>query len=347
MRILSGRDGGHWFRPVSISAILAMAAVVAACGEVAEAGRADSRTAENTLTLLAFNASEPGWSAVLPAFAATPEGGGITVTASYGASGDQAKAVLDGKPADVVNFADEPSVTQLVTAQRIAPDWNTGPDRGNPFGSLVTLVVRQGNPRQIHDWSDLLQPGIEVIVPNPARVGSGKWALLAGYAAMSDGNKDPQAGMDYVRSMVLEHVKVGPTTLREATDAFNSGSGDVLITPEANAINLERQGKPVEHITPPQTLKTDYQVAVVSTGAHRDAGAQLVRFLYTSEAQRLWARAGFRPVQPDVAAEFADDFPVPPTLWTIADLGGWKQVQLRFFDSKNGSITRVFNEATR
>lgn len=347
MRVMSGRDREHWFHAVTISAILAMVLAVAACGEVAEAGRTDNRTAENTLSVLAFNASEPGWNAVLPAFAATPEGSGITVSASYGASGDQAKAVLDGQPADVVNFADEPTVTQLVKAQRVAADWNAGPDRGNPFGSLITLVVRQGNPRQIHDWSDLLQPGIEVIVPNPTPVGSGKWALLAGYAAMSDGNKDPQAGMDYIRSMVLEHVKIGPTTLREATDAFNSGSGDVLITPEANAINLERQGKPVEHITPPQTLKTDYQVAVVSTSAHSDAAAQLVRFLYTTEAQRLWARAGFRPVQPDVTAEFARDFPVPPTLWTIADLGGWRQVQLRFFDIKNGSITRVFNEATR
>ena len=200
---------------------------------------------------------------------------------------------------------------------------------------------------QIHGWADLLQPGIEVIVPNPARAGSGKWALLAGYAAMSDGNKDPQAGMAYVRSLVLEHVKVGPTTLREATDAFNSGIGDVFITPEVNAINLERQGKPVERVVPPQTLKTEYVAAVVSTSAHRDVAAKLVSFLYTSEAQRLWARAGFRPTQPEVAAEFAGDFPIPPTLWTIADLGGWRQVQLRFFDSKNGIITRVFNEATQ
>jgi sulfate/thiosulfate-binding protein len=344
MRILSGGDEGHRFRAVSTSAILAIVAVVAACGEVVETGWTDPHRAANTLSLLAFNAAEPGWSAVLPVFAATS---GITVSASYGASGDQAKAVLDGQPADVLNFADEPSITQLVKAQRVGPDWNTGPDRGNPFGSLITLVVRQGNPRQIHDWADLLQPGIEVIVPNPTRVGSGKWALLAGYAAMSDGNKDPQAGMDYIRSVVLEHVKRGPTTLREATDAFNNGSGDVFITPEANAINLERQGKPVEHITPPQTLKTDYQIAVVSTSAQPDAAAQLVRFLYTIDAQRLWAKAGFRPVQPDVAAEFAGDFPVPPKLWTIADLGGWKQVQLRFFDSKNGTITRVFDEATQ
>jgi sulfate/thiosulfate transport system substrate-binding protein len=330
----------------TLRAIFAIVALVAGCGEVAESGRTDGQPPANTLTLLAFNATEPGWSSVLPAFAATPEGSGVTVTASYGASGDQANAVLDGHPADVVNFADEPSVTQLVSAHKIAPDWNTGPDRGNPFGSLITLVVRQGNPRQIRDWNDLLQPGIEVICPNPARVGSGKWSLLAAYAAMSDGNKDRQAGMEFVRSLVLEHVKVGPTTLRDATDAFNSGSGDVLITPEANAINLERQGKPVEHITPPQTLKTDYQVAVLSSSAHSDVATRLANFVYTVDAQRLWAKAGFRPVQPDVAAEFAGDFPMPPTLWTISDLGGWKQVQLRFFDSKNGTITRIFNQAT-
>ncbi|MGX9790524.1 extracellular solute-binding protein [Mycobacterium sp. MMS18-G62] len=343
---LSGNNGGNRFRAATISAIFATVATVAACGVAAEAGRSDGQPA-NTLNLLAFNATEPGWSSVLPAFAATPEGAGFTVAASFGASGDQAKVVLDGQPADVVNFADEPSVTQLVTAHKVAPDWNAGPDRGNPFGSVITLVVRQGNPRGIHDWHDLLQPGIEVICPNPTRVGSGKWALLAGYAAMSAGNKDPQAGMDYVRSLVLEHVKLGPTTLREATDAFNSGSGDVLITPEANAINLERQGKPVEHVTPPQTLRTDYLVAAVSGSAHPDVATRLVNFLYTAEAQRLWARAGFRPVQPEVAAEFAADFPTPPALWTIGDLGGWKQVDLRFFDRKNGTITRVFDQATQ
>jgi ABC-type sulfate transport system substrate-binding protein len=85
----------------------------------------------------------------------------------------------------------------------------------------------------------------------------------------------------------------------------------------------------------------------VSSSAHSDMATQLVNFLYTTDAQRLWAKAGFRPVQPDVAAEFAGDFPTPPTVWTIADLGGWKQVQLRFFDSKNGTITRIFNQATQ
>jgi sulfate transport system substrate-binding protein len=321
--------------------------MIAACGVVAEAGRTDGQPPANTLILLAFNASEPGWGSVLPAFAASPEGSGVTVTASYGASGDQAEAVLGGQPADVVNFADEPSVTQLVSAHKVDPDWNAGPDRASPFGSLITLVVRQGNPRQIRDWNDLLQPGVEVICPNPARAGAGKWSLLAAYAAMSNGNKDRQAGTDYVRSLVLEHVKLGPTTLREATDAFNSGSGDVLITSEANAINLERQGKPVEHVTPAQTLKAEYQVAIVKGSAHSDVATRLVNFLYAVDAQRLWAKAGFRPVQPDVAAEFAGDFPMPPTLWTIGDLGGWKQVQLRFFDSKNGAITRIFDEATQ
>src|SRR4051794_18973128 len=108
---LSGGNRRRWFRAVTVSAIFAIAVMIAACGVVAEAGRTDGQPPANTLTLLAFNASEPGWASVLPAFAATPGGSGVTVTASYGASGDQAKAVLVGQPADVVNFADEPSVT--------------------------------------------------------------------------------------------------------------------------------------------------------------------------------------------------------------------------------------------
>jgi sulfate transport system substrate-binding protein len=131
--------------------------------------------------------------------------------------------------------------------------------------------VRKGNPKNIHDWNDRLQPGLEVISPSPLSSGSAKWNLLAPYAAESDGGKNPQAGLDFVNKLVSEHIKTRPGSGREATDVFLQGSGDVLISYENEAINTERQGKPVEHITPPQTFKIDNPVAVVTTsitGSH-------------------------------------------------------------------------------
>ena len=179
-----------------VAAALATAAtVLAACGGGSSdvAGGGDGPKADTTLTLVAYAVPEPGWSKIIPAFAASPEGEGVDVTTSYGASGDQSRAVVDGKPADIVNFSVEPDVTRLVKAGKVAADWNADVTKGIPFGSVVSLVVRKGNPKNIKDWDDLLAPGIEVVTPSPLSSGSAKWNLLAPYAAKSDGGKDQQA----------------------------------------------------------------------------------------------------------------------------------------------------------
>jgi sulfate/thiosulfate transport system substrate-binding protein len=328
--------------------LTATATVLAACGGGSSdvAGGSPTPAAETTLTLVAYAVPEPGWSKIIPAFAATPEGKGVAVTTSYGASGDQSRAVVDGKPADIVNFSVEPDVTRLAKADKVAKDWNADATKGIPFGSVVSLVVRKGNPKNIKDWDDLLQPGLEVVSPSPLSSGSAKWNLLAPYAAKSDGGKNPQAGLDFVNKLVSEHIKTRPGSGREATDVFLQGAGDVLISYENEAINTERQGKPVEHINPPQTFKIENPVAVVTSSAHLDKATALKNFLYTPEGQKVWAQAGFRPVDPSVAEEFASDFPTPQKLWTIADLGGWNSVDPALFDKDNGSITKIYKQAT-
>jgi len=331
------------------AALAATATVLAACGGGSSdvAGGGSGTKADTTLTLVAYAVPEPGWSKIIPAFAATPEGKGVEVTTSYGASGDQSRAVVDGKPADIVNFSVEPDVTRLVKANKVAADWNKDTTKGIPFGSVVTIVVRKGNPKNIKDWDDLLQPGVEVVTPSPLSSGSAKWNLLAPYAAKSNGGQDAQAGLDYVTKLVTEHVKTRPGSGREATDVFLQGTGDVLLSYEDEAINVERQGKPVEHIIPPQTFKIENPVAVVTTGAHVDKATALKNFLFTPEGQKIWAEAGFRPVDPAVAANFAADFPAPSQkLWTIADLGGWSTVDPALFDKENGSITKIYKQAT-
>jgi sulfate/thiosulfate transport system substrate-binding protein len=330
------------------AALAATTTLLAGCGGGASdvAGGGSTPAAATTLTLVAYAVPEPGWSKIIPAFAATPEGKGVGVTTSYGASGDQSRSVVDGKPADIVNFSVEPDVTRLVKANKVDKDWNADVTKGIPFGSVVSLVVRKGNPKHIKDWDDLLQPGLEVVTPSPLSSGSAKWNLLAPYAAKSDGGKDPQAGLDYVTKLVTEHVKTRPGSGREATDEFLQGTGDVLISYENEAINTERQGKPVEHLNPPQTFKIDNPVAVVTSSAHLDKATALKNYLFTKEGQKIWAQAGFRPVDPSVAADFNTDFPTPQKLWTIDDLGGWNSVDPALFDKDNGSITKIYKQAT-
>ncbi|MGK2901633.1 MAG: sulfate ABC transporter substrate-binding protein [Mycobacterium sp.] len=327
----------------ALTALALCTTLVAACGGGASdvVGGENRAEADTTLTLVAYAVPEPGWSKVAPAFAGTEEGKGVGVTASYGASGDQSRGVESGKPADIVNFSVEPDITRLVKAGLVDEDWNSGAQKGVPFGSVVSLAVREGNPKNIRDWDDLLKPGVEVITPSPLSSGSAKWNLLAPYAAKSNGGQDHATGVAFVQELVTQHVKLRPGSGREATDVFRQGTGDVLLAYENEALNYG-----LEHVTPPQTFKIENPVAVVNTSKHLDKATEFVNFQYTPEAQKVWAEAGFRPVDPAVAAEFADKFPAPDKLWTIADLGGWSDVDTQLFDKENGEVTKIYKQAT-
>jgi len=310
-------------------------------------GDANSGDAQSTLNLYAYAVPKPGFDLVIPAFQATDAGEGVEFQQSYGASGDQSRKVKDGAEADVVNFSVEPDITRLVDAGLVEQDWNTGADKGIPFGSVVTIVVRPGNPKGIKDWDDLLQPGLEVVTPNPFSSGSAKWNLLAPYAAKSNGGANPQAGLDYLNQLVGEHVKVQPKSGREATETFLQGTGDVLLSYENEALFAERNGDPVEHVTPPITFKIENPVAVVNTSKNLEKATAFRDYLFTPEAQDLWAQAGFRPVDPEVAAKYAADFPEPQKLWTIDDLGGWKTVDETLFAKDTGSVAMIYDSATK
>ncbi|WP_304107993.1 sulfate ABC transporter substrate-binding protein [Mycolicibacterium bacteremicum] len=327
----------------AITALALASTLVAACSGGASdvAGEGGGSDADTTLTLVAFAVPEPGWSKVAPVFAETEQGKGVGVTASYGASGDQSRGVESGKPADVVNFSVEPDITRLVKAGLVDEDWNAGAQKGLPFGSVVTFAVREGNPKNIRDWDDLLKPGVEVITPSPLSSGAAKWNLLAPYAAKSNGGQDHAAGIAYVQELVSQHVKLRPGSGREATDVFRQGTGDVLLAYENEALHYN-----LEHVNPPQTFKIENPVAVVNTSKHLDKATEFVNFQYTPEAQKVWAEAGFRPSDPAVAEEFADKFPAPEKLWSITDLGGWSEVDPQLFDKDNGEITKIYKQAT-
>ncbi|MBO0881746.1 MAG: sulfate ABC transporter substrate-binding protein [Mycobacterium sp.] len=322
--------------------------LVAAChgGASDVVGGGGPADADTSITLVAYSAPEPGWSKVIPAFNASEQGEGIQVIASYGASTDQSRGIVDGKPADIVNFSVEPDITRLVKAGKVSKDWDKDATKGIPFGSVVVLLVRPGNPKNIKDWDDLVRPGVQVITPSPLSSGSAKWNLLAPYAVKSGGGRDPQKGLDFVNQLVSQHVKLRPASGREATDVFVQGSGDVLISYENEAIATQREGRPVTQINPPQTFKIENPVAVVTSSAHLNAAIAFKNFQYTARAQKLWAAAGFRPVDPAVAAEVRDQFPLPVKLWTVADLGGWDTVDAQLFGKNTGSITKIYLQAT-
>lgn len=334
------------------AAVTAGAVALTACGGGSSDVAGGDATAAGdgsggTISLFAYAVPKPGFDKVIPAFQASEEGANVVVQQSYGASGDQSRKVKDGAQADIVNFSVEPDITRLVDAGLVSEDWNDNAYDGVPFGSVVTLVVREGNPKNIKDWDDLLAPGIEVVTPNPFSSGSAKWNLLAPYAAKSEGGANPQAGLDYINALVTEHVKVQPKSGREATETFLQGTGDVLLSYENEAIFAERNGDPVEHVTPPTTFKIENPVAVLQNSPALEQANAFNDFLYTTEGQTLWAEAGFRPVDPAVAEEFAADFPVPAKLWTIADLGGWKAVDESLFKQGSGSIAVIYEAATQ
>ncbi|MEW1954446.1 sulfate ABC transporter substrate-binding protein [Terrabacter sp. NPDC080008] len=316
--------------------------VAAADGPAGGAGAATS-----TINLYAYAVPKVGFDAVIPAFQRTAAGKGVQFRQSYGASGDQSRKVAAGAQADFVNFSVEPDVTRLVDAGLVDPSWNANAHKGIPFGSVVTIVVRKGNPKGIKDWGDLLKPGIEVVTPNPFSSGSAKWNLLAPYAAKSDGGADKAAGLSYISALVKDHVKVQPKSGREATETFLQGTGDALLSYENEALFIERQGDPVQHVTPPATFKIENPAAVLKGSKNLATATAFDDFLYSTEAQTLLARAGFRPVDEAVAKQFASTFPAPAKLWTIADLGGWKSVDSTLFKKDVGDIAKIYEQATQ
>ncbi|WP_425436785.1 sulfate ABC transporter substrate-binding protein [Nocardia donostiensis] len=330
-------------------ATLAMVALTACSGGASDTvGGSTADGSGGTVNLFAYAVPKPGFDKVIPEFNKTAAGKGVQIQQSYGASGDQSRKVTDGARADVVNFSVEPDITRLVDAGLVDPDWNAGATKGVPFGSVVALVVRDGNPKGIKTWDDLLKPGVEVVTPNPFSSGSAKWNLLAPYAAKSDGGKNPQAGLDYLAQLISpEHVRVQPKSGREATETFLQGTGDVLLSYENEAIFAERSGDPIDHIVPEQTFEIENPVAVLKHSRNPEKAVAFRDFLFTPQAQRAWAEAGFRPVDPAVAAEFADEFPEPQRLYTIDDLGGWEQVDAELFDQDSGAIAAVYDQATR
>jgi sulfate/thiosulfate transport system substrate-binding protein len=334
-------------RPPLFTAALAMiTAAVAGCGGASDtpggAGAAASGGGK-TVNLVAYSTPQVVYDEIIPAFKKTSAGADVDVRTSFGASGDQSRAVEAGQKADVVSFSIEPDVTRLVDAGLVAPDWKRGPNSGLVTKSVVAFIVRKGNPKNIRDWDDLLKPGVSVLTPNPFTSGAAKWNLLAAYGQASNGGKDPGRGLDYVGELLTEHVRVQDKSGREALQNFLSGNGDVLLSYEYEATTAQRKAEEVDYVIPEDTI--EIEIAIALTKSAPPAARSFLDYVLSPPAQERFAAWGYRPVNQRVLARHADRFPRTAGLFTIDDLGGWRNVNEELFDPADGSIAKIEEEA--
>jgi sulfate/thiosulfate transport system substrate-binding protein len=329
----------------ALLALVALAALAGCGGSSDTSGGSDvsgGGNAKTKLALVAYSTPEVVYDQIIPDFQKTAAGRDVGFNTSYGASGDQSRAVEAGQRADVVTFSTEPDMTRLVDAGIVAPDWNRTPNRGLVTTSLVAFVVRKGNPKHIKTWDDLLRPGIKVLTPNPFSSGAAKWNLLAAYGQASGAGRNPQAGLDYVRKLI-SHVPVQDKSGRDALSDFTGGNGDVLLSYEYEATTAQKKGEDVDYVLPDDTIKINIDIAKTRTAPA--AAQQFLDYVLSRPAQQRFADWGYRPVDAAVLAANASRFPNPPGLFTIDDLGGWSRVNDAFFDVDKGSIAKIEEDA--
>jgi sulfate transport system substrate-binding protein len=315
---------------VAIAATLVVTAV-------AGASRADVR-----LSLVAYSTPREAYAKLIPLFQATPAGDGVGFTQSYAASGDQARAVKAGLKADVVALSLAPDVDELVKAGLVDRSWSKQSYRGMVHDSLVVFAVRDGNPKEIRAWDDLLKPGVQVITPNPFTSGGARWNVMAAYGAwLKLGKTRAQAQTKLLR--LFRNVAVQDKSARDALNTFLSGKGDVLLTYENEAIAAQLAGQKLQYVIPRSTILIENPIAVIKTSENREKAQQFVRFLKTPAAQQVFADRGFRPVVRSVLQANRKKFPIRPGEFTIDQLGlgGWAKVQKDFFDPDRGVMALI------
>ena len=314
----------------------ALAALVAA----AVAAAAPTRQQDVTLNVAAYSIPTTVLPKLEAAYQATPQGRGVKFSNSFAASEVQSKAVAAGLPADVVHFSISTDVDRLIDAKLVDRNWATkNPSGSVPSKSVVVFVLRNGNPKKIKTWDDLVKPGVDVVFPNPFSSGGARWDVMAAYGSQLREGKTPKQAQAYLKRL-FQHNVSQDTSGRNALNTFLAGKGDVLLTYESDAKLAQAQGKPVFYLIPKATLQIETPVATVNTGNKAEA-QKFVRWLFTPAAQTIWAQNGFRPSDTTVFRRFKKDFPPRPQLFKIGYVGGWNAVNTRFFDPTNGVVAKI------
>lgn len=339
-----------WTISLGRRAFLALAAVALA---------SPVRAAEQTILNVSYDPTREFFKTFDAAFAAhwkATTGDVVSIEQSHGGSGAQARAVIDGLKADVVTLAVAADIDAIASrSHKIPANWSTRlPNRSVAYTSAIVLLVRHGNPKNIHDWNDLVKPGIQVVTPNPKTSGGARWNILAAWAYANRAFHGDDAKMRDFMTRLLHNVPVLDSGARGATDTFTRrGIGDVLIAWENEALLAQKElgAGQFDIVAPSISIRADPPVALVdgnvdAKGTRKVAEAYL-RYLYAPEGQKIAAENYYRPITPkDAAPEDLARF-AKLDLVTIQDplFGGWKVAQPRFFD-EGGIFDQVY-KATR
>ena len=315
---------------------------IALTGVALLAGSAAGATTGGSVALVAYSTPKDAYGQIISAFQRTSAGSGSSFSQSYGASGDQARAVAAGQSADVVALSLDPDVNLLVGKGLVAKNWAANSHKGIVSDSVVVFVVRDGNPKHIKNWGDLVKPGVQVITPNPFTSGSARWNVMAAYGAQRKAGKPDKQAIGYLKTF-FQHVPVQPDSARTATQIFAQGKGDVLLTYENEAIYAEKKGVHTQYKTPKATLLIETPVALTKAGLQKPAAKAFYKYLWSSTAQKAFAAQGFRPVVKSVAKGYK--FYKPAGLFTITSsklgLNGWRNVNRRFFHPQKGVVAKI------
>jgi sulfate/thiosulfate transport system substrate-binding protein len=322
---------------------LLVALVAAGCGGSSSTSSSGSSSSGGAkLDVVGYSTPESVYTETLePAFEKTAQGKGVSFSNSFGASGDQSRAVVAGQPASIVHFSQAGDMERLVEdGEIVAKDWEKQPYGGIATDSVVVIVVRKGNPQGIHSFDDLQTKDVGIVTPNPFSSGSARWNIMAVYGSALNEGKSPAQALETVKT-VLEKTKAQPGSARDALAAFSQGEGDVLLTYENEAIKAEKEGEEIEYVIPPSTLLIQTPIAVTK-GAAEPAAEDFLKFLWSDAGQELWAENGYRPVNPKLVDP--TQFPTPKELFKISQFGGWGKVNDEFFDEETGSVAKIEGE---
>jgi sulfate/thiosulfate transport system substrate-binding protein len=327
---------------------LFLALALAGCGGGSDTGSSSSDSSGGggggKLAVVGYSTPESVYAEVLePAFEKTAQGKGVSFSNSFGASGDQSRAVAAGQSASVVHFSQAGDMERLVEeGEIVSKDWTKQPYGGYATDSVVVILVEKGNPLGIKSFNDLEESeDAEVITPNPFSSGSARWNIMAVYGSALEEGDSPTQALEAVKT-VLEETVAQPGSGRDAFSAFTQGEGNVLLTYENEAIKAEKEGEEVEYVIPPYTLQIETPIAVTQE-APEPAAEDFLKWMWSNEGQELWAENGYRPVNPKLVD--ATQFPQPEkALFKIAKFGGWGKVNEEFFDEESGSVAKIEEE---
>lgn len=300
-----------------------------------------------TLHLVAFSTPKTVVETLIANWQKTSAGKNVSFLNTYGPSTQEAQAIANGQPTDIAFLSNALDISTLVAAKKVESNWQkTFPSQGMVANSVVTFVVRPGNPKHITSWADLTKPGIQIVTPDPFPSGGAKWNVLAAYGAMREQGKSDKQSEAYVKSM-FKNVIAQPQSASSAMSAFVGGQGDVLLTYESEAYTAQQAGKSLSIVVPKQTI--EIQLPMVPTKSAPKKATDFITYCHSKSAQKLFVEAGYRPVVTSVlkdpalkswAKKFSTKgktiFPV-----TSSFIGGWVKAAKVWFSQPNGRMVKI------